>query len=232
MNKLPFIFFTIAGLFCFTLFFATFYWGYKESFLVLNRLRFPISDRFFLWLTEFGNGFNLVIFALILACIDKKHSKTAITIIICIILTAIIVQICKQVLFPNWHRPAKLLQGQFFYVLVNPVPYHNSFPSGHSISVMSTATILSFVFRKPVFQVLIAIIGCSAAYTRIYVGAHFPADVAMGSFLGCVISTIIFYSLRKLNLSNIEHKPYFRYILYVITGICLILALAQASGIE
>ncbi len=227
MKNIPFLFFVVTILFCTFLFIATFYWGYKESFIVLNAVRFPALDKVSLWLTEFGNGFYLTIFALVVACNDKKHWKTALSIIVCVIITAVIVQICKQLLFPHWHRPAKLLQDKNIYILLNPVPHHNSFPSGHSISVMSAATILSFTFKRYLFQMSFAVLACLVAYTRIYVGAHFPADVATGSLLGLITSSGIQYHIHKINLSRIQQKPYSAYILYGITCICISIAVWQ-----
>lgn len=227
MKSIPWLFLSIVVLFSFSLLCFTLFAGYKGSFIVLNAIRIPALDPLSLWLTEFGNGFYLTIFALVLACIDKKHWKTALNMIICIIITAIVVQICKQLLFPHWHRPAKLLQDKNIYILLNPVPHHNSFPSGHSISVMSAATILSFTFKKYLFQFFFAVLACIVAYTRIYVGAHFPADVAAGSLLGLIISTGIAYSFRNINLSIIQQKSYSSLVLYGTTLLCIIIALMQ-----
>jgi membrane-associated phospholipid phosphatase len=228
MKNLSFVFLAVTAFFCIFLLTATFYWGYKESFIILNAIRFPALDKVSLWLTELGNGFYLIILALLLACIDKKHWKTALSIIICVIITAVIVQICKQLLFPHWHRPAKLLQDKPIYILLNPAPHHNSFPSGHSISVMSTATVLSFVIRKQIFEILLAVLACAIAYTRIYTGAHFPADVAIGSLLGIIISIGVMYYARNISLSAIQHKPYAIPVLYGITLLCIIIAILQA----
>jgi len=228
MKKVPILFFTITGIFCVLLLIATLYWGYKQSFIQLNAIRFPFFDNFSLWLTEFGNGFYLTIFALLLACIDKRYWKTALIMICCIIITAVIVQICKQLLFPNWHRPAKLLHDKPIYILLNPVPHHNSFPSGHSISVMSTAMVLSYVFQKYIFQILLAVFACTVAYTRIYVGAHFPADVAAGSLLGLATSSGVVYMFRNISLSGLQEKRYSKFILYGITFLCLGIALLQS----
>lgn len=229
MKNIPFIFFSIIGSFCIFLLAVTFYSGYQQSFVILNKMRVPLLDTFSLWLTEFGNGFYLVIFALILACANKKYWNTALNIIICIMLTTIVVQLCKQVFFPDWHRPAKLLQDKPIYILLNPVPHHNSFPSGHSISIMSAVTVLSFTFSSYISQIFFALMACIVAYTRIYVGAHFPADVAVGSLLGLIISLIVLYRLRSLNLSQIQKKSYSLPVLYAITILCLIIALIQAK---
>ncbi len=70
----------------------------------------------------------------------------------------------------------------------------NSFPSGHSQGAFSffcfTAMLLSVKYKWIGF-----IFFCAAflvAYSRIYLAAHFFADVYVGSIIGCVLTTLIF----------------------------------------
>ncbi|MCS7028700.1 MAG: phosphatase PAP2 family protein [Bacteroidia bacterium] len=203
------------------------YWGYHQSFVILNRIRVPQLDNLAVLLTEFGNGFYVSIFALVLACGSSKYWKVAFEIIVCVLVTALIVQICKQVLFSDWYRPAKLLRQQSIYILLNPVPEHNSFPSGHSVTVMSASTVLSRIKKNFIFQFSLAILACLVAYTRIYVGAHFPADVAVGSLLGIVVSTFVIYLLRNFDIHLLEKIKHFKYLLYLITLTCIIIAVIQ-----
>ena len=58
----------------------------------------------------------------------------------------------------------------------------DSFPSAHTALAFGVATGLARVYPKqaPVFFILAAWL----SFTRIYVGAHFPSDVAAGALLG------------------------------------------------
>jgi undecaprenyl-diphosphatase len=71
-----------------------------------------------------------------------------------------------------------------------------SFPSGHTGSAFASAWILSTIWPKqsPIFVGLASLIGVS----RIYVGAHYPGDVASGAILGTVLSEAIRRILAKL----------------------------------
>ncbi|WP_198171401.1 phosphatase PAP2 family protein [Mucilaginibacter aquatilis] len=59
-----------------------------------------------------------------------------------------------------------------------------SFPSGHSSSAVSTATSLSIAYPKWYVIAPAALWAGSVAYSRMYLGLHYPSDVATGSLMG------------------------------------------------
>jgi undecaprenyl-diphosphatase len=69
-------------------------------------------------------------------------------------------------------------------------PTTNSFPSGHAAtSFACAATLAPFAPRhaRPVLYLLAAAI----AYSRVYVGVHYPLDVLGGAALGLLIATAL-----------------------------------------
>ncbi len=71
-------------------------------------------------------------------------------------------------------------------------PHDGSFPSGHATASFACATILAFYAPRgaPAFFLLAATI----AWSRVYVGVHYPLDVLGGAVLGIGIAI----ALRKL----------------------------------
>ncbi len=80
---------------------------------------------------------------------------------------------------------------------VRPEPSSSySFPSGHASSSTSAAVVIGFYVPQlaPVTVVVAGMIG----YSRIYIGAHYPLDVACGALLGLLISMGILYLRQRL----------------------------------
>jgi undecaprenyl-diphosphatase len=75
------------------------------------------------------------------------------------------------------------------------IPHSHSFPSGHTASAFAGATALSFFYPRgaPAFFVLAAAI----AYSRLYVGVHFPLDVAGGIVIGVATALLLLAAVRR-----------------------------------
>lgn len=72
------------------------------------------------------------------------------------------------------------------------LPHTSSFPSGHSTVAFACATVLALSvprLRWPLFA-LAALI----AFSRVYVGVHYPFDVLAGAALGVVIGLAVRYA--------------------------------------
>ncbi len=75
-----------------------------------------------------------------------------------------------------------------------PSLYHHSFPSGHTEGAFSFFCFLSLLLypsHRP-WAVVFFVLALSVAYSRLYLAAHFFADVYMGSIVGVIVTTICF----------------------------------------
>ncbi len=66
---------------------------------------------------------------------------------------------------------------------------NNAFPSGHSQAVFSVMMVLTLLFPRLWFVFLP--FGAVVALSRIFVSAHFPSDVVMGSFIGIATALVV-----------------------------------------
>lgn len=81
-----------------------------------------------------------------------------------------------------------------------------SFPSNHAANMFGAATILSFVV--PGAGLITFPIAALIAYSRVYVGVHFPIDVIAGAALGWLIGLLVWRFLREwILLSRRENSP-------------------------
>lgn len=86
------------------------------------------------------------------------------------------------------------------------IPHTHSFPSGHATtSFACAATLARFVSRRVAvaFFALAALI----AFSRVYVGAHYPSDVVAGALLGLALARALLPLLGALRRSLRSPRP-------------------------
>jgi undecaprenyl-diphosphatase len=71
-------------------------------------------------------------------------------------------------------------------------PHDGSFPSGHAATSFAAATILSLAF--PRFAPFLFVLAAAVAWSRVYVGVHYPLDILGGAVLGVLVAI----ALRQL----------------------------------
>ena len=95
------------------------------------------------------------------------------------------------------------------YADIYPYQYENgkSFPSGHAAVAFSTATSLAMLYKKWYITAPAYLWSTGVAYSRLYLGQHYPSDVLASAIVG---SCSAFLS-HKVNLwlrNKKQHKKY------------------------
>lgn len=72
-----------------------------------------------------------------------------------------------------------------------------SFPSNHAANAFGVAVFWALLYRRlwMIFVIPAAVI----AYSRVYVGVHYPLDILGGALLGTVIAYAVVYGYRVIN---------------------------------
>ena len=75
-------------------------------------------------------------------------------------------------------------------------PHSHSFPSGHATTSFAAATVIALLvprLRVPAF-----VLAAAVAWSRVYVGVHYPLDVLAGAVLGTAIGWAAVRGLPRL----------------------------------
>lgn len=173
-------------------------------YLINNGMSNPVFDFIMPIITNLGGlAFIAIMFAILLIVCRKnifnlgKYYGLVKVIALAIILTVIIAAPLK--LLFSQPRPGLVLSN--VHVLTSSAD-PNSFPSGHSATTASvvTATILKskeyFEKYKLINIGLVAFL-IVIAFSRIYIGMHFPFDVLVGCAIG-IVSGVLAVKILKV----------------------------------
>jgi undecaprenyl-diphosphatase len=70
-----------------------------------------------------------------------------------------------------------------------------SLPSGHAATSFAGATIIARY--RPRFAIPLFVLAAAIAWSRVYVGVHYPLDVLAGAALGVAVGAALPYALRR-----------------------------------
>ena len=170
----------------------------QQLFLYLNQLGSPPFDSFWLLLTH--KATNAVVY-LVLALVYGRFydwRSSAYLIVWVILLIAFTDQITNAFKYgfgrlrpchePGVQELMRLVKascgGQF------------SFFSGHASNSFALATVFFLTFRKIAgrIRVLLFVLAALIAYSRVYIGVHYPIDIVSGALFG-LLAAYVFWRL-------------------------------------
>lgn len=177
---------TILGI---ILIITSFIMGKQAFFLLLNQDLGLIADFIFTYLTYLGDGILWVPIGLYFIVFNKKKLPLILS---TILISTLLVQICKQIILPGTLRPfAAILDTQKIHTVKNVVVHTvNSFPSGHTTTAFCFFLLGCMFFSRCWFLMLAFILALLTAYSRIYLAQHFPLDIGAG-MIAAVISVYL-----------------------------------------
>lgn len=69
-----------------------------------------------------------------------------------------------------------------------PVDSH-SMPSNHTFNLFAAATVIALFFRG--WGLTVYVLAAAVAYSRVYVGAHWPSDLPPSAMLGIIVGMVV-----------------------------------------
>ncbi|MDC1060767.1 phosphatase PAP2 family protein [Flavobacteriaceae bacterium] len=171
----------------------------ETLFLFLNGLGSSFQDPFWLLLSE--RGTNVIVYLFLVIIYGKKHGWKSAFFLLLIggLMVGATDQITNGFKYGFMRlRPCHVPEFQDVMRMVGGCGGKYSFFSGHSSNSFALAMLFSLIFRRikwvmPVLLCLATLI----AYSRIYLGVHFPLDIICGAFAGILIASLVYSLVNK-----------------------------------
>lgn len=176
----------------------------QSLFLFLNQMGSNGFDPFWILLSK--RGMNVVVYLFLVILYGRKFGwKPALFLLL---ISSAMVGLTDQITNGFKYgfmrlRPCHTLELQDLMRIVDGCGGKYSFFSGHSSNSFALAFLFSLVFKRikwvmPVLLTLAALI----AYSRVYLGVHFPIDIVCGALAGMLIAAVV-YSLVNKRLTKV-----------------------------
>lgn len=182
----------------------TFLYG-KESinhklFMMINHASNPVFDVLMPLFTYLGDSWRVYPYLALLVLVflvKRDYMPLKYIVVYCIAAFSCILLLDGLKGWLNVPRPAAAIGVDYVRVL-GELKLKNSLPSGHTTFSFMTACVLSFK-RSRVWTMTLFLFAFLVAYSRIYVGAHYPLDVVVSATLGSAIGYLAWWGYEVLD---------------------------------
>lgn len=153
--------------------------------LINERMKTKFLDRFMVKFTNLGSAVFISLFTLALIIFgNEKWRNTGIQAATTLAISQTITYGLKSLL--GRERPYNILKNlNTFGIILKDY----SFPSGHTSASFSLATTIAL--NNPFLAILVIAMALLVGISRIYLGVHYPTDVAAGIVLGLGSALIV-----------------------------------------
>lgn len=160
-------------------------WDREIILWIQENLRRDVLTDFFYTFTRLGNYGRLWIGIILLVFLFGAYRNSAIIAVFSLASTFLVVDF---IIKPIVSRTRPYMALEHLSRLV-PVEKSFSFPSGHAATAFAVAYVMvrKIPFRYGISCITLAIL---MAFSRVYVGVHYPSDVIFGAIVGIIIGEI------------------------------------------
>lgn len=153
---------------------------------LLEEIRFPALDSLMLLITRLGEETAFLVIALIVFwCVDKRKGYYLLSV-------GFLGTLANQFLKLSCRVPRPWVKDPNFTIVeqAREAAAGYSFPSGHTQNAVGTFGCLAYTAKKKWAKALFVALMTLVAFSRMYLGVHFPSDVLTGA--GMALLLVVF----------------------------------------
>lgn len=171
-----------------------------DIFLYFNEIHSPFWDKF-MWLFS-GKFIWVPMYLAFLIVFFKDYGwRRAVILVLAMALAVTLAdQLCGNYLRYYFTRLRPANPDNPISQLVHIVEGYRGgaygFPSCHAANSFALAAFSALLFKKKRFVVFIFLWAVMNAYSRIYLGVHYPGDLLVGAIIGALSGTLFYYVAR------------------------------------
>lgn len=184
--------------------FVLIFFSKTSTHLFFNSYHNSFFDFLFKYITWFGDGVFAVLAIISLFLYRIKYGWIAFW---AFILSTIVTQSLKRLIFEETLRPGKFFEGTSLLRIVPDLHLYSyySFPSGHSSGAFCIFLCFALFTGKKWLQFACFLMAFLVAHSRLYLSQHFLIDIYFGSLFGVIITLIVYFWFQR---SKWRHKPW------------------------
>ena len=166
---------------------------FDESILLFlqDNVRCGFLDAVMRVITSLGNAGIVWIAVSVLFLCMRRYRKCGVLILAALLLCTLI----NTVIIKNLVQRPRPFDAMSELIILIKRPSGFSFPSGHASTSFACAWALMRIEKKLAAPALI--LASLIAFSRLYVGVHYPTDVIAGAIIGIICGIVVCWAYRR-----------------------------------
>ena len=152
---------------------------------IQEHIRKEWMNGFWRTITFLGDGGWFWILLAVVLLIMKKTRKAGMAAAIALVIGALITNVCLKNMVARV-RPYDTYSA-LIPIVTKPIDW--SFPSGHTCASFASAVVYFRLLPKK-YGIPALVLACMIAFSRLYLGVHYPTDVLAGFLIGLLASAL------------------------------------------